>query len=109
MDDENERRGTPVLPVEAGGVADAHDHAKDAYEQQTQTAVGNMMSEPAVVFVLRIDPKGQLSWNSTLAAPLLNLALDRVKAGIIAGQVKEENAIVPPTNGDVNAVRRLRP
>lgn len=65
------------------------------------------MADPLVCFVLFIHPDGKLSWKTTLPAPQLNLALDGVKADILAGRV-QESKIAAPTNGDVQQINRVR-
>lgn len=65
------------------------------------------MSDPVVVFVLRMETDGKLSWSSTLPVPMLNLALDGVKRDLVNGRFTQPPSLVPPTNGEVQAVNRI--
>ena len=66
--------------------------------------------EPVPVFILFMDDQGNRKWNSKLPVPLLNLALDLVKQDLLIGKTTANDpAIVPPTNGDISHISRVRP
>lgn len=67
------------------------------------------MSEFKPVFMLTMDAQGNRKWHSQLPVHLLNLALDLVKQDLLAGRTTDAPAIVPPTNGDVQIVNRIKP
>ena len=64
------------------------------------------MLDPVPCFILFMHPDGKLSWKTTLPLPHLNLALDGIKADLIAGRV-EQSQLAKPTNGEIAAVNRI--
>ena len=61
------------------------------------------------VFVLLMDEAGNRTWHSKLPVHLLNLALDCIKLDLLQGRIKEANSLVTPTNGETQAVSRIKP
>lgn len=56
------------------------------------------MNEPTPCFVIFMHPDGKLSWKTALPVAQLNLALDGIKADLLAGRV-EQSPIIQPSNG----------
>ena len=60
------------------------------------------------VLVCCLDAQGRPQWGSNLPIPNINLLCDSIKQDILTGRVKSGSPILPPSNGDISQVNRLK-